>query len=111
MFAGGGFGISKILGITGGFLIGFILLVWFCNKAKHSKTITNKILLSGIGLILCHLLGVLQYSLLTGVSLTQAFLLVSLPFLLKDSLSVVLAFIISDKIDFVKSKKMINKDI
>lgn len=105
VFAGGGFGISVIFGITGGFLIGFILLVWFCNKAKNSKNIVNAILLSEIGLILCHLFGVLQYSILTGVNLIQAFLLVSVPFLLKDSLSILLALIISDKIDIRKNKK------
>lgn len=107
VFAGGNFGISTIFGITGGFLIGFILLVWFCNKAKCCKRIAQKNLLSGIGLMFCHFIGVLQYSFLTGVTLTQAFLLVSLPFILKDSFSVVLAFIISEQIDFIKSRHVI----
>lgn len=106
VFAGGNFGISTIFGLTGGFLIGFILLVWFCNKAKQSKNIVNTILLSGIGLISCHTLGVLQYSILTGMNLIQAFSLVSLPFLLKDSLSIILALLISDKVKSIKGKEI-----
>ena len=96
VFAGAKFGIGTILGITGGFLIGFILLVSFCNKAKQSKSIIRKIILSITGLLLVHIFGILQYSILTTVTITKAFLLVSLPFLFKDLLSVILAFILTD---------------
>ncbi len=106
VFTGSNFGTSAVFGITGGFLIGFVFLVWFCNKAKNSKYIVLKIGLSAIGIMICHLLGVLQYSFLTGLNLLQAFLLVSLPFLLKDSFSVILAYMISNKIQYrINSKK------
>ena len=101
VFAGGNFGISAVFGITGGFIIGFIPLIWCCNKARFSKTAISKIVLSGIGLMLCHLIGVFQYSILTGVTLIQAFLLVSFPFLLKDSISIALACIILNKINIL----------
>ena len=98
VFASGNSGISTVLGLTGGFLLGFIPLVLFCNKAKKVKNTMNKILLSMVGLIILHIFGILQYSILTGINIIKVATLVSIPFLLKDALSVLLAFIISNKV-------------
>lgn len=98
LFASGKSGFGTLFGLTGGFILGFILLVLFCSKTKKINSFSLKVLFSFIGLISCHFLGVLQYSIITGINFYQAFLLVSLPFLLKDSLSIILALIIYQKI-------------
>ena len=96
-------GISKLFGPTGGFLIGFFLLSVGCGLFTHYRR-TWKMrkndqllsLLGGIlGLLFCHLLGILQVSLLTKSSFPGSFLLVSAPYLLKDLISVVIAFFLA----------------
>ena len=98
VFASGKCGIVTLFGLTGGFLLGFIPLVYFCSKAKKAKTTSKKIILSAIALATCHILGIIQYSILTTNNIINSFTLVSLPFLLKDSLSILLALMISEKI-------------
>ena len=98
VFASGNFGFATLFGLTGGFLIGFIALVIFCNKAKNVEKVSSKILLSVVALASLHLLGILQYSIITGMGITNAFMLVSLPFLFKDSLSILLALLVSEKL-------------
>lgn len=83
VFSGFGAGIGWLLGPTGGYLFGFLLLALFCGMKRMGW--------SFLGLALCHLWGVLQFSLVTENSLWQAFLLGSLPYLLKDAVCVVLA--------------------
>lgn len=97
VFSSGKGGISVLLGLTGGFLFGFIFFVFCCSKAKKTNHLLSKLALATIGLLLCHLFGVLQYSILTGINVFQATMLVSLPFLLKDGLSVLLAFMVYEK--------------
>ena len=94
-------GISAILGKTGGFLIGFILMAFLCGlgqtlssnmRNKHYSNNTMKliatfsplILFSLLGLFCCHLLGILQFKLLTHMTFTASALCVSIPFLWKD---------------------------
>jgi len=97
VFAQGKGGIPVLFGLTGGFLFGFVFFVVCCSKAKKTNHLVSKLALSALGLLLCHLFGVLQYSILTGMNVLQATMLVSVPFLLKDGLSVLLAFMLSEK--------------
>ncbi|MCI8444403.1 MAG: biotin transporter BioY [Clostridia bacterium] len=99
VFAQAKSGIPTLLGLTGGFLFGFIFFVYCCSKAKKAKNLISKLAISAIGLLLCHLLGVLQYSILTNTNLIYAASLVSIPFLLKDFFSVLLAFLVSEKLN------------
>ena len=85
-------GLSSLLGLTGGFLFGFIFLVYFCAKARNCNHLATKIILGIIGLLLCHICGIIQYSILTGMNLVNSTMLVSIPFLAKDTVSVILAF-------------------
>ncbi|MCI9247064.1 MAG: biotin transporter BioY [Clostridia bacterium] len=100
IFSLGNSGFSTLLGLTGGFLYGFIFLAYFCQKSKKSKKIISKLLFTLLGLLSCHFFGVLQYSILTGISFSNSALLVSIPFLLKDSLSILLALICSSKVKY-----------
>lgn len=99
VFAQGKGGFTSLIGLTGGFLIGFIFLVYFCQKSKSCKTFWSEVSVSLIGLILLHICGVLQYSFLTSMNFINVSLLVSIPFLLKDCLSVLLALIVSNKLN------------
>lgn len=96
-------GISKLFGTTGGFLIGFFVLSAGCGLFTHyrrtyrmRKNESSLSLLFGIlGLLICHIFGILQVSLLTQTSFVTSFLLVSAPYLIKDLLSVIAAFFLA----------------
>lgn len=98
----GGFGV--IAGPTGGFIIGFIFMAAICGLCKLKKLQSlgylPKIIISialGIGgLLICHLLGVIQFMLLFNDSFIAAALKVSIPFyLIKDIISVAAAYFVS----------------
>lgn len=92
VFAGMKAGMAVLFGATGGFLIGFIGMAIFCGLAAQSKSRRTQIFYCICGLIVCHLIGVLQFSILMQVSIVKSFLMVSAPFLIKDLLSVAIAF-------------------
>ena len=98
VFAQGKGGFASLIGLTGGFLIGFIFLVYFCQKAKSCNSMWTKVFVALVGLVLLHIFGVVQYSILTGMNFMNAALLVSVPFLLKDCLSVLLALLVSSTV-------------
>lgn len=84
VFAGFHGGIGAFIGVTGGFLWGFIALSALCGTRRPA--------LAAAGLVLCHALGVAQFALVAGMSFGESAALVSLPFLLKDALSVGAAY-------------------
>lgn len=86
----GGFGV--LLGPTGGFLVGFLALGVLCGVGLRLKGVFWGMLFGGGGLLVCHLLGALQFAFLTGRSLGEALVLVSVPYLVKDMISVVGAY-------------------
>ena len=97
-------GAGVLAGPSGGFIFGFILLALFCGIAiKKSRSLAA--VLSLAGLILCHLFGVVQFSLVTHTPLVSTFLSISLPFLLKDAVSVFLAYLIALKLRKIIIKK------
>lgn len=83
VFAGFRGGAGIVFGVTGGFLIGFLPMAALCG--------TRKVSLGILGLVLCHALGVAQFSIVASIPVTQAFATASLPFLIKDIASVALA--------------------
>lgn len=89
-------GFSVVFGVTGGFIFGFILISFLTGLSNRFKNIPLKIILSLSGLLLCHLLGILQFSLFTDNSFFQSLLLVSLPYLPKDMLLLIVAFICAE---------------
>ena len=89
-------GFQKLIGPTGGFIYGFLLLAFFCGLSFYFRRRFLRwvfsILLGTVGLLLCHLLGVLQLTAVAHYTFRQAFLGASLPFLAKDIASIVLAY-------------------
>ncbi len=85
-------GIGKLAGVTGGFLWGFLLMAFFCGLSVKRKYLVTKILLGIAGMMLCHLIGCLQFSIVAKTGIVQAFLIASAPYLIKDIVSVCVAY-------------------
>lgn len=90
VFTGFKGGFAVLLGLTGGFIYGFIPLVLLCGIELKQKPL--RIALGAAGIIACHLCGAAQYALLMGIDFWQSVLTVSVPFLIKDMASIVVAF-------------------
>ncbi|MBP3324721.1 MAG: biotin transporter BioY [Clostridia bacterium] len=98
VFAGFQGGFQVLLGPTGGFLAGFVLLAFFTGIASKFEKQIKAFLIGLIGLALCHILGTAQYSFYSLLSFYKAFLIVSAPYLIKDVLLLYLALFVSGKI-------------
>ena len=94
VFAGFAGGFQKLFGATGGFIFGFFAASALCGLGTGKKTVFG-IILGMFGILICHLCGVLQYSLVTANSVVSSFLTVSGMFLIKDIISVILAYFIA----------------
>lgn len=92
VFAGFSGSIYSLVGMTGGFIWGFLLLALLCGMGMQTGSKIPAVLLGLVGLLCCHLLGVLQFSLVTARPFADSALLVSLPYMVKDVVSVVLAY-------------------
>ena len=86
IFAGMSAGPGVLFGYTGGFIFGFIFLTLLCGISVRRKNPAVKIILGVIGLLICHLLGAVQYASLVAVSL---------PYIVKDVISVVGAYLVA----------------
>ena len=98
VFAGFNGGFGCIVGTTGGFLIGFLPMAFLTGLFTSSKSKIGTVCCSAAGLLICHLLGVLQFMFLMKQGFVEAALLVSVPYLLKDAISVALAFVVGTAI-------------
>lgn len=93
VFAGLKGGLGVLAGKTGGFIWGFLFLALLCGLGASMKK-TIGWLPGMLGLILCHVPGVVQFSVLSGMGVTESALLVSAPYLVKDICSVALAYVL-----------------
>ncbi|MBQ9383230.1 MAG: biotin transporter BioY [Ruminiclostridium sp.] len=89
VFAGMKGGFSVLLGPTGGFLFGFIIMAFFCGI--QAKNIWQRIGFSLIGLAVCYLCGALQYAIIMQKDFITSLTLVVVPFIVKDVLSIAAA--------------------
>lgn len=92
VFANFSGGFRILVGYTGGFIWGFFFMAALCGVGSAMKNKPFGLEVGFLGLLICHVLGALQYALIAGVGFWQSVLLVSLPYLVKDVFSVVLAF-------------------
>ena len=90
VFTGFKGGFAVLLGLTGGFIYGFIPLVLLCGLELKHKPL--RIVLGAAGILACHLCGAGQYALLMGIDFLQSVLTVSVPFLIKDMASIAAAY-------------------
>ncbi|NLM19965.1 MAG: biotin transporter BioY [Clostridiaceae bacterium] len=103
VFSNFGSGPAKLVGPTGGYLIGFIPMIILIGlagnliqKNKSLSTYIWVILLSLAGLFCCHLLGIVWLAARTGMSLIIATINGSVPFIFKDIVSVVLGYLTAE---------------
>ena len=101
VFSGFQGGLAVLFGITGGFIVGFIPFTLFCGIKSSSKL--TRLLLSIVGLLLCHICGILWLSVHIK-SISSAFITASLPYLPKDIISISVAVLISEKIKVITQK-------
>lgn len=102
VFAGFKGGFFVLLGPSGGFVWGFIVVALFCGIWKRAQL---AILGGIIGTLLCHLIGVIQYMLIASCSFWVSLVAVSLPYIIKDIILVPLAYFLAQK-----TKKHIKKN-
>ena len=84
-------GIGMLAGYTGGFIFGFIPFVLLCGLSVRRKMYIA-LPLGALGLMLCHALGVAQFSLVASRPFIDSFVLVSFPYLVKDGASLLTAY-------------------
>jgi biotin transport system substrate-specific component len=95
VFSGFMGGAGKLFGVTGGFIFGFLPMAFLCGLGAERKHPAYKFLLCFAGILCCHALGVLWFSLSVSVSVLKAFLTVSAPYLIKDAASIAAAYFLS----------------
>lgn len=111
IFAGFSGGLGILLGMTGGFIWGFLFLVVLCGLEVNSHNKLINIILGLMGLIICHILGIIQFSLVTSTTLIKSFFLVSSSFLIKDIISVIGAYFVSITVIKAISKLGYNRNV
>lgn len=100
-------GFSAFVGLTGGYLVGFLLMATLCalpiRSSRTSVRILLKTILGIVGLALCHLTGALWFGFVSGNGFERAFLVASAPYLAKDLLSVVGGYLL---VEVLKKRKI-----
>lgn len=92
VFSAFGSGIGYLLGPTGGYISGFILLgVFFMLTEKLLKKPSYSLIALGIGTLLCYTAGTVWFTLSTDTSLTQSMLLCTLPYIIPDTIKLLIA--------------------
>ena len=97
VFANFSSGIERLLGPTGGFIFGFYILIIGISYMHNRNNFVKKIIAIST-LLIFHIIGVIQYSIVTNTTIIFSILTVSLPYILKDFISLILASYISRKI-------------
>ncbi|MFI3238473.1 MAG: biotin transporter BioY [Lachnospiraceae bacterium] len=88
-------GMQALVGATGGFIFGFLFLALFCSIGNQVQKYFLPIIIGTLGLLLCHALGSIQYSIVTQNPLIASVLTISIPYLVKDFLCVAVAHYIA----------------
>lgn len=108
VFSGFKGGPGVLFSVTGGFIIGFIVLSMLVGMTVQYKSKVKKVTVSFIGLLICYIIGTVWFSVVSKTAMTTAFLVVALPYLPKDILSMFAAYLVADRLK--KSIKILEKD-
>ncbi len=106
VFSGFTGGIGVVLGPTGGYLLGYLLIPLFAGLFTLRKKNSRSLLLSGMiaGLLLCYITGTLWLSRLQELDFVSALIIGVLPYIPADLLKLGLAWFLSNTI-----RKRLNK--
>ena len=86
-------GMGVLLGMTGGFIFGFLPFTALCGLRFKAPAL--RIACGLAGLAVAHLTGITQFSIVAKTPWLRSFLLVSAPYLIKDVVSVAAAYLLS----------------
>lgn len=95
VFSGFKGGIQVLFGASGGFIFGFIFFVGLCGASHFINNKALKLLIGLGGLVICHILGIIQFAVVYKTDHVSSFLMVSAPYLIKDVISAAAAFFLS----------------
>ena len=101
VFSGGAGGFSVLIGMTGGYLWGMLLIgaVYRIGMKLLPKSLWTEIALLLFGLVLCYLLGTVWFSALNRErDFVSSLLICVVPFLLPDLLKLALAVVLGRKL-------------
>ena len=95
VFSGFKGGFYVLIGPSGGFIWGFIIVAILCAIfAKGALAVP----LGAFSVVICHMLGIIQYMIFSKIGFWESAMVVSLPYIAKDILLVILAYVINLKI-------------
>ncbi|VVB94887.1 BioY family protein [uncultured archaeon] len=87
-FAGGTAGLAVLAGVTGGYIIGFIvaslIIGWFTDMYVKSRSFAGMFSLMLLGIVMVYLFGAVQLAFVLGVNAQKAIELGVLPFIAVD---------------------------
>lgn len=100
VFSGFGSGLAKLLGPTGGYLIGFVFLVLIVGffVERFPKNVAACVGGMVLGLAVCYLFGSVWLAIQNHITPVQAFLLGVVPYLPGDAVKIAVAAIIGPKL-------------
>lgn len=104
VYSGGGSGFGWLMGMTGGYLFGFLPMAFLCGVKKDAEKLMVRLLMCLLGLFTCHLWGSVQFALISGRGFFSAFLLASAPYLVKDVISLFLADVVAQAVQMALKK-------
>ena len=99
VFSGGGGGLARFLGPTGGFLYGYLLASFIsgliAGKASKSNKLLRLFLASFAGFVVLYIPGIIHFSLVLNKTLSQTLKLAVIPYLLPDTIKAFVAPLIA----------------
>ncbi|MDD7738450.1 MAG: biotin transporter BioY [Fusicatenibacter sp.] len=95
VYAGMSSGFGSLFGAAGGFIFGFIPMAILCGLGIRKGFKGKAIVFGIIGLAICHLFGIIQFSIVTGNGLVSSLVMASMPYWIKDIISVIGAEIVA----------------
>ncbi len=101
VFSGFAGGFSRIAGVTGGYIVGYIPCVFICGIILRvtKRRFWAYPLAMLLGTVALYMLGTLWYSFQTGNTFVSGFLVCVVPFLAGDIIKIVLASVFSHEIN------------
>jgi biotin transport system substrate-specific component len=98
VFAGFSGGLGFTTSAAGGYIWGFLPMVALCGFGYQKKNYAYLVGFSLLGLAACHVLGVIQFSLVMSMNPWAAALIGSVPYLVKDIVSMFGAYLVAKAI-------------
>ena len=100
VFSGYSGGLSKLVGPTGGYIIGFLFTVYISSLFIHMKKgIIFDVIGMITGLALCYILGTIWFSYQQGKGFIASLLLCVVPFLIGDAIKIIVAVILGTQLN------------